>query len=65
MRCSSRCCRDRDRDVIGVVVLGQIPSALEALGVGLVVGAVAFHRDELPERAREPKFVQDRLRLLG
>jgi inner membrane transporter RhtA len=51
--------------VIGVVVLGQIPSALEALGVGLVVGAVAFHRDELPERAREPELVQDRLRLLS
>jgi len=51
--------------VIGVVVLGQIPSAIEALGVGLVVVAVAFHRDELPERAGEPELVQDRLRLLG
>ena len=32
--------------VIGVVVLAQVPSALEAVGVGLVVGAVAVHRDE-------------------
>ena len=51
--------------VIGVVVLGQVPSAIEPLGVGLVVGAVAFHRDELPERAGEPELVQDRLGFLG
>ena len=51
--------------VIGVVVLSQVPSAIEALGVGLVVGAVGFHRDELPERAAVPELVQDRLRLLG
>jgi inner membrane transporter RhtA len=31
--------------VIGIVVLGQIPSALEVAGVGLVVGGVAVHRD--------------------
>jgi inner membrane transporter RhtA len=37
--------------VIGIVVLAQVPSALEAVGVGLVVGAVAAHRDELPEHA--------------
>ena len=30
--------------VIGVVVLAQVPSAVEVVGVGLVVGAVAFHR---------------------
>jgi inner membrane transporter RhtA len=31
--------------VIGVVVLTQLPSALEALGVGLVILGVAVHRD--------------------
>ena len=31
--------------IIGVVVLGQLPSAVEAIGVGLVVGGVAVHRD--------------------
>jgi inner membrane transporter RhtA len=31
--------------VIGVVVLAQLPSALEALGVGLVILGVAVHRD--------------------
>lgn len=31
--------------VIGIVVLGQIPTALEAAGVALVVGGVAVHRD--------------------
>ena len=31
--------------VIGVLVLSQIPSPLEALGVGLVVAAVAVHRE--------------------
>jgi inner membrane transporter RhtA len=51
--------------VIGVVVLGQVPSALEAVGVGLVVGAVAVHRDKLPERAGEPELVEDGLRLVG
>ena len=30
--------------VIGVVVLAQVPSPLEVVGVGLVVGAVACHR---------------------
>ena len=30
--------------VIGIVVLAQIPSAVEALGVALVVGGVAVHR---------------------
>jgi inner membrane transporter RhtA len=37
--------------VIGVVVLAQIPSTLEVLGVALVVAAVAVHREEAPERA--------------
>ena len=31
--------------VIGIVVLGQIPSARQVLGVALVVAAVALHRD--------------------
>jgi inner membrane transporter RhtA len=30
--------------VIGVIVLAQVPSGVEVVGVGLVVGAVAFHR---------------------
>ncbi|MQA74163.1 MAG: EamA family transporter [Solirubrobacterales bacterium] len=31
--------------VIGIVVLGQVPTAKEALGVALVVAAVAVHRE--------------------
>jgi inner membrane transporter RhtA len=31
--------------VVGIVVLAQIPRAVEVLGVALVVAAVAFHRD--------------------
>jgi inner membrane transporter RhtA len=31
--------------VIGVLVLSQIPSPLEAVGVALVVAAVAVHRE--------------------
>ena len=31
--------------VIGVVVLAQLPSAVEALGVALVIAGVAVHRD--------------------
>jgi inner membrane transporter RhtA len=31
--------------VIGIVVLGQLPSAIEVAGVALVVGAVAVHRE--------------------
>jgi inner membrane transporter RhtA len=36
--------------VVGVVVLGQLPSAIEVVGVALVVAAVAVHREpaELP-----------------
>jgi inner membrane transporter RhtA len=39
--------------VIGAVVLTQIPSAIELLAVGLVVAAVAVHRDRLPRRDEE------------
>jgi inner membrane transporter RhtA len=31
--------------VIGVVVLGQLPSTAEVFGIGLVVGGVAVHRE--------------------
>jgi inner membrane transporter RhtA len=31
--------------IIGVIVLAQLPSALEALGVALVIGGVAVHRE--------------------
>jgi inner membrane transporter RhtA len=31
--------------VIGILVLNQIPSAVEVLGVALIVAAVAVHRD--------------------
>jgi inner membrane transporter RhtA len=31
--------------VIGIVVLAQIPSAVEAFGVGLVIAGVALHRE--------------------
>ena len=31
--------------VIGILVLGQVPSAVEVAGVALVVGGVAVHRD--------------------
>lgn len=37
--------------VIGVVVLSQVPSPLEALGVGLVVAAVAVHRERTAREA--------------
>jgi inner membrane transporter RhtA len=32
--------------VVGIVVLGQIPSGVEVVGVVLVIGAVAIHRDQ-------------------
>jgi inner membrane transporter RhtA len=51
--------------LIGVAVLRQVPSGIEVIGVGLVVGAVGVHRDKLPERAGEPELVEDGLRLLG
>jgi inner membrane transporter RhtA len=34
--------------VIGILVLGQLPSAAELAGVALVVGGVAVHRDPSP-----------------
>jgi len=37
--------------VVGIVVLAQIPSATELVGVGLVVGAVAMHRERSEEKA--------------
>jgi inner membrane transporter RhtA len=37
--------------VIGILVLSQLPSAVEVVGVGLVVAGVALHR---PERTPEP-----------
>jgi inner membrane transporter RhtA len=41
--------------LIGVVVLGQVPSPVEVLGVGLVVAGVAVHRDpEAPPATRRP-----------
>ena len=36
--------------VIGVAVLAQIPSPAEILGVGLVVAAVAVHRERATSR---------------
>jgi inner membrane transporter RhtA len=36
--------------VVGIVVLAQIPSSTEVLGVGLVVAAVAVHREGEPVR---------------
>jgi inner membrane transporter RhtA len=38
--------------VIGIVVLAQIPSALEAAGVALVVAAVAVHRENAGNSSR-------------
>jgi inner membrane transporter RhtA len=32
--------------VIGVLVLGQVPTASEAIGVGLVIAGVALHREQ-------------------
>lgn len=40
--------------VIGIVVLSQIPGPIEIAGVGLVVAAVALHR----ERAQEPSVAE-------
>jgi inner membrane transporter RhtA len=36
--------------VVGVIVLGQIPSAIEVAGVALVVAAVGLHREAEPGR---------------
>jgi inner membrane transporter RhtA len=40
--------------VIGVIVLAQVPSAVEVLGVSLVVGGVALHRTPAPRPAGPP-----------
>jgi inner membrane transporter RhtA len=53
--------------VTGLVVLAQVPTLPELAGLALVVGGVALHRErrgrsgELPELARQPQLVQDRL----
>jgi inner membrane transporter RhtA len=47
--------------VIGIVVLSQVPSALELGGVALVVAAVALHRETRPhegEASLAPTGVQ-------
>ena len=44
--------------VIGVIVLGQVPSLTEIAGVALVVIGVALHREAReapPEAVREPR----------
>ena len=41
--------------VIGIVVLAQIPSARQILGVALVVAAVAIHRDRAAAGHRRPR----------
>jgi inner membrane transporter RhtA len=43
---------------IGVVVLAQVPSPTEALGVALVVAAVAVHRESSGGRAERPPTVE-------
>ena len=50
--------------VIGVLVLGQVPSRVELVGVALIVVGVAAHRErsrQLPELTGQPELVQDRL----
>jgi inner membrane transporter RhtA len=50
--------------VIGILVLGQVPTAVEVAGIALVVGGVAVHRErsrQPPEVAGQPELVQDRL----
>ena len=49
---------------IGILVLGQVPTAVEIAGVGLVVGGVAVHRErsrQAPEFAGQAQLVEDRL----
>jgi inner membrane transporter RhtA len=48
--------------VIGIVVLGQIPSVVEVLGVSLVVAAVAVHREpsQPPAAARRSRTARGR-----
>lgn len=40
--------------VIGVVVLAQVPTAPEIVGVGLVVAGVAVHQDGEPPQRQRP-----------
>ncbi len=50
--------------VIGILVLGQVPTAVEVAGVALVVVGVAVHRErsrQLPELSGQPQLVEDRL----
>jgi inner membrane transporter RhtA len=44
--------------VIGVLVLRQIPAPPEVLGVALIVGAVALHREPPPPARRTAQVVQ-------
>jgi inner membrane transporter RhtA len=47
---------------IGILVLGQVPTAVELAGVALVIGGVAVHRErsrQPPEVAGQPQLVQD------
>jgi inner membrane transporter RhtA len=34
--------------IIGAIVLRQIPSAMDVLGIGLVIAGVALHQPEIP-----------------
>jgi inner membrane transporter RhtA len=50
--------------VIGILVLGQVPTAVEVAGIVFVVGGVAVHRErsgQPPEVAGQPQLVEDRL----
>jgi inner membrane transporter RhtA len=43
---------------VGLLVLGQVPSRVELVGIALVVGGVASHRErshQLPELTRQPE----------
>ena len=44
--------------IVGVIVLAQLPSAGELVGVGLVVAGVALHRAPSPEPEPEPALKQ-------
>ena len=41
--------------VIGLIVVGQVPTARDLLGIGLVILGVALHRD--PPRRETPSAV--------
>jgi inner membrane transporter RhtA len=45
--------------VIGIVVLAQIPTVAEALGVGLVIAGVAAHREQRDAPERAPSMAQE------